>query len=289
LDTHQHFHKLYSAAVNGSNGEICKGQWWEVLAPYIGRRGHFDARRIAAARFAFGAPPPALLNFEFSEDLVEDFAGIIRRATAGMDDYPNTALLDCVYLTLRMQRWQGRLASATARIWPVISPYAFREPMEAALAAPVRLRVRHRLSRRVIEYQSPRLAAIPLAQGYPALPLRWNTAHHFWPLVVEMAHNGLRAAKRAAGLIERKHTYSRYPLKSIAHLREVRELLDPAQMLTRDLYRSDLLTAVVQNGLTGTSPEFAGRILTLEMTARAIHNAASGLHSHAGAQPAGLS
>jgi len=269
LETHSNLSQRFQASVNGSVGEICKGQWWEVLLPHIGRRNAFDARAVAAARFAYGTPAEPLLNFSFEEDVVEDFAGIIRRATAGMEQYPNTALMDCCYLTLRMQRWQGRLMSATSRIWPVASPYAFRQPMEMALAAPVKLRVRHRLSRRLIEYQNPRLAALPLAQGYPALPVRWNTLHRFWPLAVETGRLGVGAALRMAGLRGRRQVYSDYPLARVAHLEEVRDALEWKRMLTRDLYRGE----AAQRLIAGQTA-FAGRILTVEMAARLARDAA---------------
>ena len=177
VETHSALSDRFTASINGSNGEICKGQWWEVLLPHMGSRGHFDPRVVAAKRFAYGASAAGLLAFEFTDQLVDDFTGIIQRATKGMEQHPNTALMDCVYLTLRMQRWQGRIMSASAQLWPVFSPFAFREPMEMALAAPTGLKVRHRMSRRLIEYQNPKLAALPLAQGYPALPVRWNTLH----------------------------------------------------------------------------------------------------------------
>ena len=276
LETHSALSDRFEASINGSNGEICKGQWWEVLLPHMGTPGHFDARVIAAKRFAYGPSAAPLLNFEFSDQLVDDFAEIIRRATAGMEEYPNTSLLDCVYLTLRMQRWQGRIMSASARLWPVISPFAFREPMEMALSAPVQLKVRHRMSRRLIEYQNPQLASLPLAQGYPALPVRWNTLHRFWPLAVETGQMGLRYALRAAGLKQRRDSHSGYPLARVAGLEEVRELLSPAQMVSREIYRDDRLKDFVASDLkTAATPECFGRLLTVELAARAVRDAAA--------------
>ncbi len=122
----------FDASINGSNGEVCKGYWWELLFPYTRRRDHFDAKLIAARRFATERDPD-LLDGPFSETLVDHFAGIIGRANRGLERHPNTAKLDNVYLTLRMQRWQGRIASSTSRIWPCLSPFSFRRPMEAAL------------------------------------------------------------------------------------------------------------------------------------------------------------
>ena len=44
------------------------------------------------------------------------------------------------------------------------------------------------MSRKLIEYLNPELARLPLAEGYPALPLRLTTLHKFWPLARENAH-----------------------------------------------------------------------------------------------------
>jgi hypothetical protein len=190
-----------------------------------------------------------------------------------MEAMPNTALLDTCYLRMRMQRWQGRIASATGRIWPCYSPYAFRAPMEAALATPPGLRVRHRLSRRLIEAQSRRLAELPLAQGYPALPLRWNTAHRFGPLAVEMGDAVWRRLRRMLGGAPAVKAPSTYPLRRLQGLEEVRALLDPRQMLTRELYEPRVLEATLARSRqadAGYEIETAGRILSLELTARAI-------------------
>ena len=193
-----------------------------------------------------------------------------------MEEYPNTSLVDCVYLTLRMQRWQGRIMSASSQLWPVCSPFAFREPMEMALAAPTDLKVRHRMSRRLIEYQNPKLAALPLAQGYPALP---GPLEYAASLLAARDGNGPdgpagAAAHRGA---ETAEGFPRpgYPLARIAALEEVHELLRPEQMASRDVYRPDRLRDFV----TGVdlknagNPECFGRLLTVELTARAVRDA----------------
>ena len=81
----------------------------------------------------------------------------------GLGTLPNTTQMDNVYLNMRMQRWQGRIASSTMRIWPCVSPFMWRLPMEAALSAPPSVRLHSRMSRRLIEHFDPRLASLPLA------------------------------------------------------------------------------------------------------------------------------
>jgi hypothetical protein len=271
LRTHAENAAAFRASINGSNGELCKGHWWEILLPHIGRRGHFDPRFVAARRFALQEPYSALLAVTYGDSLLDDLTGVIQRATAHMAGMPNTALLDACYLALRMQRWQGRIASATSRIWPCLSPYAFRAPMEAALATPPSQRVRHRLSRRLIEYQCPQLAAMPLAAGYPASPVRWDTVHRFGPLAVEVGKAVVRRLRRYAGH-ERPFTPPppTYPMARLWELEEVRECLNPTTMRTRELYRAETLRRVFERSRdpTAAEAETAGRVLTVELTAR---------------------
>jgi hypothetical protein len=201
-----------------------------------------------------------------SEDVVEHFADIIRRANAGFSGHPNTAKMDNVYLTLRMQRWQGRIASATSRIWPCISPFLMRQPMELALSLPVKSRVRHRLTRRLIEHLSPKLARLPLAQGYPALPLRPDTLIHFTPLLTEALHKVLRRVRPSPAF----DGHSR--VESFRN-KELAELTDPSHMLTRDLYDRTSLSELVHEG-NPSEQQILRRVLTLELTVRVVRTGA---------------
>jgi asparagine synthase (glutamine-hydrolysing) len=255
----------FDISINGSNGEICKGYWWELLLPFTGWRGRFDERRVAAGRFAVCREEP-LLQERFADDLVGHFGGVIHRANAGFEKLPNTVKMDNVYLTLRMQRWNGRIASATSRIWPCVAPFMFREPMEIALAAPPSIRVRHRLTRRLIEYLDPRLSRMPLAEGYPAVPLRPGTAHLFWPQAVDTLNKVLKRAPTDSPASPEN------PLKRLWALEEVATLLEPRSMASADLYQPHALQQYLKNTRedawrkTGTF----GRIVSLELLSRAI-------------------
>jgi hypothetical protein len=263
LHVHRRLLRDFDASVNGSNGEICKGYWWELLFPFTGRRGHFDESRIARGRFA--SDPGASLLLRDPGDLVEHFTAVIRRANQGWEDLPNSSRLDNVYLTLRMQRWQGRIASATSRLWPCLSPFLFSAPMEAALATPPAGKIRHRLSRRLIEHLDPALARLPLAQGYPALPLRPSTAHLFLPLAAEIAGKSWRK------LVRRPRSAPGNPVRALWDVPEIRDLLRPDAMITALLYDSGRLRAFLdasRGEAFGAASSF-GRVLTLEAASRA--------------------
>ena len=259
---------IYDASVNGSNGEVCKGYWWELLFPFTRWRSHFDARKIAAGRFVYAGEATGLLAAPYKESLADSFAGIIERANAGMEQHRNTAKLDNVYLTLRMQRWQGRIASSTMRIWPCVAPFTFRRPMELSLSAAPFDRLRNRMSRRLIEHLDPRLAALPMAEGYPASPLRpWN-AHRFL-----LPASRIFIEKGAGRLGLRSHSEQRRRPESLGRRRSLR----PAGAFLDGEPR--LVSKQSARGFTCRGPEetdrrraqLITRILTLEMLVRMVN------------------
>lgn len=268
LAVHERLASRFDASVNGSNGEICRGFWWGLLFPRAGERGHFDARKVAAARFLAEPQAADLLEARFDEPLLDHFEGAVRRATAGLEHHPNTAHMDAVYLTMRMQRWQGRIASATSRIWPSVSPFVFREPMEIALGMPAAMRLRNRMARRLIAQLDPRLAAMPLAQGYPAEPLGLRNVYRFWPAVTELWSRG----RKKLPIVRAQTATSANPLLPLWREPEVADLLDPSRMRTASLYEPARLRAFLSAARAQTFGRIAqlGRVLTLELLARAV-------------------
>lgn len=270
LDVHRRIASSFDVSVNGSNGEICKGYWWELLFPHIGRRGHFSARALAKGRFVYaGEPAAGMLAHSFDDDIVSHFAAIIERANAPLAGLPNTAHIDHAYLALRMQRWQGRIASATLRLWPAVSPFAFRAPMECALSAPASIRVRHRMSRRLIETLDPALSRIPLDSGYPAAPLRWNN----WPAFAAPFLSDVKSKLKRRLLGSSAVPVPKQSLAELLSLPQVQDLMsEPGKMRTGELYRERELAAFVraarQPGFGGKA--LFGRVMTLEMAARLL-------------------
>jgi hypothetical protein len=178
-----------------------------------------------------------------------------------------------------MQRWLGRIASASARIWPVISPFCFRAPMEAALSAPAKMRWNNRMMRLLIELQNPKLAALPLAQGYPAAPLRVSNAHQFHALYRETIRAIVRRGCLTVGL-GKFHAGGPGKAQATPALwthELTRDLLDPAVMTSRALYRSDGLREILDASRAGDrlATTRSARILTLEMLAHLVRNEAS--------------
>jgi len=270
FDVHTRLASQFDVSINGSNGEICKGYWWELLAPFTGTRTTFDASGVAAKRFAYEGEPDGLFSFRFDGNLASHFAGVIQRANQGLEASLNTAKMDNVYLALRMQRWQGRIASATSRIWPIASPFMFREFLEGSLSAPPSERVRCRMTRRLIEDFDPKLAAVSLTDGCPAEPLRLSNAHRFWPAARYLAH---KSAVRV-GLIRNGATSPQIPSAETGlwGQEEVRDILNPRAMASLEIFDptglSHFLTSS-QQALFSQPRRFA-RLLTIELLARSI-------------------
>jgi hypothetical protein len=271
----------FDCSINGAIGEVLKGHWWELLFPRTGSRFHFDARLIADRRFVFEGEAPGLLAFTYSQSLTEHMANVIRQTIRGMEDLPNTVLLDTIYLVLRQQKWLGRAVSATDRIWPCLSPYGFKQPMELAILAPVSSRLRHRMSRRLIEYQDKRLATLPLPGGFPASPMRLRNIHQFGPVLRRYTRLVARRLLIQAKLKGKERTVKNlYPhtmlsFRELVQLQEVHTLLNPKEMYTKELYNPRILQTELDNCLTATSTNAyrLPRILTLEFLARTIRTA----------------
>lgn len=274
LNIHQQLARHFSASINGSGGELIRGYWWELLFPHTGTRGAFDAAKVARARFATDRWAEPILSASFSESLEAHFSGVIQRACEPLATARNTACMDNVYITLRMQRWQGRMASATNRLWPCASPLLFRRAIEVALAAPIAIRRNGRMARHLLNRLDRELARLPMAGGYPALPINLSTAHLFLPLGREYARRATRrmlVKSRLGGRIPARQPPPQ-PAAALLQLEQVAEYLILANMLTLELYDQHNLNALLSSARHGAQVPIAhmGRLMTLECVARLL-------------------
>ncbi|HTL75900.1 MAG TPA: hypothetical protein VL654_06235 [Casimicrobiaceae bacterium] len=191
---HRQHARDYQISVNGSFGELARGYWWELLWPSIGADEPLDAAMLARRRFA-AARYDSTLFADTSFDLATHMRDVIERVNRPLRGMPNTTLLDHAYFALRMHRWQGRIASSTARIWPNVSLFAFRSVLEPVLEARASSRIRSGLIRSLLARYLPALANYPLEAGHPSAPLRITNIHRFWPLV---PHYGARIGRKLA-------------------------------------------------------------------------------------------
>jgi asparagine synthase (glutamine-hydrolysing) len=277
MRVHKQLSQHFDISINGSFGELARGYWWELLFPHTGSRMKLDAQRVARGRFA--AKPFDALLFPASSalDLASHLAGVIERSNAGLEQSPNTLQLDNVYLTLRMQRWQGKIASSTNQLWPCLSPFMFRSVLEVILQAQSGARQRSLLIRRMLAHFQTKLANVPLEHGYPPLPMNWKTWHRFWPLGV---YYGKRLGNRLGIGNSKTDSVNLTVLPLRLQLwadREVNDLLEPSAMrlgalLDRDHLRRYITASKDHNFFWD---EQWMRLLTMECALRELEKAGS--------------
>lgn len=270
LPVHTQTARQCALSLNGSFGEVARGYWWELLWPHTGKRLPLDARKLAAGRYVIDNGSAQLFPAKTNADLVAHFAAVIERANAGLDDWPNTAQMDHAYLQLRMQRWQGRIASSTDQVRPCLSPFMFRAVLETLLQTEHGLRQRGLLVRKLLARLQPRLAAYPLVNGYPAGPLTWRSLHRLPPLLGGYWSKAWDRGWRALGLKREAITVEPARLQ-LWREEAVREWLRPERMLLGDWLGAERLRAFLR---ASQQPEFAyerqwSRVLSLECALRA--------------------
>ena len=260
---HHDLSHRFAISINGSFGEVARGYWWELLIPHVGTKGKLDSYKLARLRYAVGSHN-SLLQEGYEFDLVEHFKSIVERAIEGLEDYPNTFQMDLCYLRMRMQRWQGRLASSTDRIWPCLSPFMFRPVLETMLQARFAVRERSFLIRLMLAKHQPALAAYPLEHGYPALPATWRTLPRFWPLLPH--YSGKVVRKLRNRWVRNGRSASEKARLELWHTDRVRDLLQPGSMRTTEILDLRKLEELLRASRSASFPEekLWSRLLTME-------------------------
>lgn len=203
LATHRRLSAGHSMSLNGSFGELARGYWWELLWPRLGQRKTLDVTMVARRRFAAIGYDKSIFAPNAQLDLAEHMAAVAGRAIAPLAGFPNTTQMDCVYYTLRMQRWQGRITSATNQLWPAFSPIGFIEVLDPILSAKAASRFRSLFVRDTFARYTPRLARIPLEHGYPPMPATLLNIGQFSPLA---AYYGSKVWKKVVSRLPFKRS-----------------------------------------------------------------------------------
>jgi hypothetical protein len=124
-----------------------------------------------------------------------------------------------------------------------------------------------------VERLHPQLASLPMADGYPALPIRLDTAHKFAPLALDLAQRASRkivnklrgqAAVHVPGAVAQGWDMRDLP--------EIAALLEPGALRTRELYEPAAIGAFLELARARQPIERVqlGRVVTLELAARAV-------------------
>jgi len=181
----------HGASLNGSFGEVARGYWWELLWPNLEKCAPLNADMLARKRFGaipfvdvFKTPP--------APSLPQHLRGVVSRTVSPFSDLPQASQMDYVYLTMRMQRWQGRIASNTNQIWPAMAPLGFTSVLTPMLATKPAYRLRSLLPRHLFSRRHVKLADIPLEHGYPPTVASFYNIHRFAPIYFHYQHKVMR-------------------------------------------------------------------------------------------------
>lgn len=276
---HETLAARFDASANGCLGEVARGNWWEILAPNIGAFQPLDCRMVAAKRYVAKPYDASVFRAGEKVDLVEHFAGVVARSIEDLAGSTNTMQLDATYILMRMQCWQGRIASSTNRIWPALTAFLFRPVLETLLAVRARDRVNSMLVRRILAEYAPDWANHPLESGCPAAPMTIKNFYRFAPLA---NYYGKKiAAKLLRGAVWGTPGWMPAERQRLWQREEIRELLNPKEMRIANILEPDALSKFLQRA---QQQDFAydeqwARILSLEITLRTLEQSGARLLS----------
>lgn len=278
LSIHRALSKQFDVSINGSFGEIGRGYWWELLFPRASSCTTLDAEKIARLRYAASAHDSSVFAQDRRLDLVRHFADVIQRTNQPVSHLPNTAQMDHAYLMMRMQCWQGRIASSTQRLWPCLSPFLFRSVLEPMLASSVPLRRNGLLIRKMLQRLQPAVAAFPLEHGHPAVPVTLFNFYRFFPLLGHYRKRVLDKISRKLGSANKQAAATPNQRLQLWQEEEVRERLAPQAMHLGAIADPQALQRFMENAQQqhfSFDAQFL-RTLTVEYTLASLKDA--GIH-----------
>jgi hypothetical protein len=269
---HRELARSFDISLNGSFGELARGYWWELLVPHTGTRRLLNSRRLSVRRYVTGGVRVELFPAKTRINLADHMRGVIERNNVPVRDLANTAQMDNAYLMLRMQRWQGRIATSTNRIWPCFSLFMCRSILDTILSLPPRLRKRSFLVRRMLVDFQPRLARYPLEHGYPAEPMTPQNVLRFAPLVSSYARRVTSRLLRSGPLpwSGRSLAPVASPRWRLPQYHEYRQLLNVDTMQLSEFLDPSALRAFLEQPTYVDEP-FWSRLFTLESALRWIN------------------
>jgi hypothetical protein len=280
----QHGRDGLQFSLNGSYAELGRGHAWRM-----GLAGMLFPDRTAA-QLACREPltlkhpsigrwnqlcslknPANLFSADARASCTDYFAGIFGRLMAYAGHLPRHAQLDLIHTDLRMERWQGRLASSTNQLWPAISPWGFQQPLTRMLTTSPAIRRNGLLTRAFTLAYAPALAREPLYTGNPAMPFALGQAHRFLPVVpyfADRAWQKLRSRFPHGSQNEAPAARARQPL--ICTDPEIGKWLNEPLLATTGLFDKDVLATLLSpdQPQSPRAHQLWSRLLTVEAALR---------------------
>ncbi len=254
----------YGMSVNGSGGEVFRNYWW--TRRHLGRTGG-DAAGALLRRFTHALSLPPFLPA--APDPSAHFRAMLDEVLAARGGEPLPALFDHAYLHLRMQCWQGAIGSATNEIWCNASPLLLRRPLQVLYRLPPEERLGGRLLRRILGGCDVPFRHVPLASGFPPLPIDAGTLVRFLPGALRWPASVVRRARAKWGRRDRDPEAATLVDSLMAG--GAGDWLEPRSMallplLDRPRYEGFLAAS---RGAPGVPVPLLGRLISFEYAARA--------------------
>jgi hypothetical protein len=183
---------------------------------------------------------------------ISDWVGHMRSRIAQHDapHLPAFARLDIIYLRMRMQFWQGRIASSTNRFRASFSPWTNRRVMETMLITRWRDRQRQMLSRLFLQALHPELTRFVVARGEPGGPTAWAA---FVSLPARLRYYRERVAARLPGA----------QVPTSRNVDRFRHFAGNCEDILGNFVRPDALSSVIAKDGLSVHPQVVGRLATL--------------------------
>lgn len=271
--THSALSGQFNIIFNGSFGELARGYWWELLAPKIGKYEKIDSLMLCKKRFA-AQLGPVELNALTRYDLYERLVLEIDKLLAPVADRPNTFQMDYIYLYMRMRCWQGRIASATNKIWPCFSPFMLRPMLELLLEIQPHIKQKDHLYKNFLAKANPSWAKHRTEFGGPAEPLTVKNMFRFLPVPYNLARKSVHKIRSKMGIGKKSSALLRnYNMRQeLFHDKNFKDLINIDYMLSGTMLNSNHLENFIKNSFSPNFEHqiFLQRLITYEIAMRTI-------------------
>lgn len=265
-----------SVSLWGYGGELYRGYYWKQEFAQTGRTSKVNYQRLL--NFRIIPSPVAFMHQAERWQIIlrEEKMRLMKEVGEQDPDWPNTAKLNRIGHVLEQHAGSNTIAGILG-LQRVLLPYYSKDNFTRILSTNYKWQLHSQLFRSALERVDPRLAAMALADGGPAMPMRLSSAIQFVPywidtgekLLWRLGNTYLRRSlwpRRDAGPDGKAYPVERWIQETTAHLFES-ELLIPGKMISEGLYEPKALHAFINQAAGGqlSDEKLFGRILTLEM------------------------
>jgi hypothetical protein len=233
----------------GSGGELLRYFPWGQEFLGIGRRRLANVDNVLSYRFLTAVPEATLFSGNWLPYLRDDLKSRIERICREQPGSLTTQQLDAVYVW-KMTSHASLYMSSVHNWLPSVAPLLSAGVVKTAVAMPWKMRLTSQLERHVIHTLSPQAAEVVTAYGGTAEPALLKNLHlEAWQGLKRGAHLArkldrvlLKGAVTGSGPSGSTAT----PQDEIPFITDdLRDLLAPNTMLSRELYNLESLQEVL--------------------------------------------